>query len=327
MKKHPLVLACVTAAALVACGGGGGGGSSGPTSITADNASLVSAVAYRAASAMFDVATVGAEGVAAVGSAPARASEAPGVVPFAASMVAYLRTHGNSSSRAMPQRAAQETFDCEGGGTMTVRVDDADNDGTLSTGDKARVTFSGCQDSGLMLNGAFALSNLQVDSDTSYRATATFDGLRIDDGTRVTGADGAVTIAVSEPVGAPATYQASGTSLRVVSGQDVHKLSDFAGTATVDATARQVSYTFAGRVSDSSNNVSVQAATLEPFRGSMDSDYPSSGQLQSTGAANSRALLTALSATEVSVAVDANGDGSVESTSTMTWQAFDSVPD
>jgi hypothetical protein len=50
--------------------------------------------------------------------------------------------------------------------------------------------------------------------------------------------------------------------------------------------------------------------------------YPSQGQLLITGASGSTLLVTALNSTQVQLQVDANGDGTVDSTTTATWASL-----
>jgi hypothetical protein len=51
-------------------------------------------------------------------------------------------------------------------------------------------------------------------------------------------------------------------------------------------------------------------------------DYPSSGVMVITGAANSQLKLTALSNTQVRQELDANGDGTYESSTTVNWNTL-----
>jgi len=94
-----------------------------------------------------------------------------------------------------------------------------------------------------------------------------------------------------------------------------------------DFAASTVTYTFTGRVTDSSNNVSVNAETVTAFVAQMADDYPGSGTLRSTGAAKSQALLEALSSTLVRISADPEGDGSFTAPVEWSWSALEDLMD
>jgi len=72
---------------------------------------------------------------------------------------------------------------------------------------------------------------------------------------------------------------------------------------------------------------SVSFSTPTAFSGNFANspENPTSGILVVTGANGSKVKLTAIDNTVVELAVDANGDGTYESTSNMTWDAIDAL--
>jgi len=63
----------------------------------------------------------------------------------------------------------------------------------------------------------------------------------------------------------------------------------------------------------------VTLSTLQPMVSVGEDEYPSSGQILATGAANSKMRLTAQNATTVLIEVDANGDDAYETMVTRPW--------
>jgi len=122
-------------------------------------------------------------------------------------------------------------------------------------------------------------------------------------------------------------YEIAGDVLASTLNGDRHTITGFSGTAASDLVASTVTYTFSGGVSDSSNNVSVNAQTVNAFVAQMADDYPGSGSLRSTGAGSSQALLEALSSTLVRISVDPEGDGVFTAPVEWSWSALDALMD
>lgn len=156
---RPCTLALVAAAALTACGGGGSppAGVSVPTgarvvaasagsnvdedSVLSLSAPLVRALLSTAGDELLDL-TGGREQPQS--SAPGSRtmslrSAQPGIVALAA-----LRSAGASVGRMRAQAMRSGTMACDGGGTMTVTLDDADGDDKLSAGDTLTTSAQGC---------------------------------------------------------------------------------------------------------------------------------------------------------------------------------------
>jgi hypothetical protein len=176
-----LVPAFVSAALLAACGGGGGG--DGPTVVVPDGARTVAAspgsdataVNYATLAPPFVRAVLsgGAGGVIGPLAADRAQALAVGAGPtvFAPSlpgrtMLAWLR-HLPDPARKRAAAVSTETLPCGFGGTITVRFDDADNDGNASAGDSIEFTASNCiEDAGLpAASGGFTMSINAVDLD------------------------------------------------------------------------------------------------------------------------------------------------------------------
>ena len=330
-KINPwMALVVGSALALAGCGGDGDDGDSSDvplTAITADNAAGVSAVVYQAASALFDVAS--SSGTlplgAVVQSAPGSAGGL-GLASFAARQIKAATRRPPAAGTGVVAAVYEETFQCAGGGSVTERLNDADDNGVESVGDGLRLTFVNCVEEGVTSNGVLGF-NLTLVSEASTGAKVTFDNLVIIDGTDTMESDGSFDLTVTQNPGVSELYEIAGDVLASTLNGDRHTITGFSGSAASDLVASTVTYTFSGRVSDSSNNVSVNAETLTPFVAQMANDFPGSGSLRSTGAANSQALLEAQSSTLVWISVDPEGDGVFTAPVEWSWSALDALMD
>jgi hypothetical protein len=333
MRKISPLMAMVVGSALALGGCGGDGDDTIPepdvplTAISEANAAQVSAVVYQATSALFYIAS--SSGTLPLGAVVQTAPTSSGglaLVSFAARQIKAVTSRPLVAGAIAVGAVYEETFACTGGGSVTERLNDADDNGEVSVGDGLRLTFVNCVEEGITSNGVVGF-NLTLLSEASTGAKVTFDNLIINDGTDTIESDGSFNLTVTENPGVSEVYQIAGDTLASTLNGDRHTITGFAGTAASDLVASTVTYTFTGRVSDSSNNVSVNAETVAAFVTQMADDYPGSGTLRSTGAANSQARLEALSSTLVQISADPEGDGSFTAPVELSWSALEALMD
>jgi len=329
-KINPLTAIVVASAlALAGCGGDGDDGDNDValTAITAENAAQVSAVVYQAASVLFDVASSsGTLPLGAVVQSAPRSSGGLGLVSFAARQIKAVTGRPLAAGALAVGAVYEETLPCAGGGSVTERLNDADDSGDVSVGDGLRLTFVNCVEEGVTSNGVLAFK-LTLISEASTGAKVTFENLVINDGTDTLESDGGFDLTVTQNPGVSELYEIAGDTLASTLNGDRHTITGFVGSADSDFAASTVTYTFTGRVTDSSNNVSVNAETVTAFVAQMADDYPGSGTLRSTGAAKSQALLEALSSTLVRISADPEGDGSFTAPVEWSWSALEDLMD
>ena len=82
------------------------------------------------------------------------------------------------------------------------------------------------------------------------------------------------------------------------------------------------SLTLAGSFTSQSLGGRVTISTPHALMQQNGDAFPSQGAVLITGASGSTLLVTALNATQVQLQVDANGDGTVDGTTTTTWTAL-----
>jgi hypothetical protein len=319
--------------ALAGCGGDGDSNSNDNpdvalTSITADNAPRVSAVVYQAASALFDVASASDSLPPGVGISPtqARSGSKLGLASFAAAQLKAVARRSTATATRAVRAVDEQTYPCSGGGSFTALLDDADGNGVESVGDSLRLSFASCVEDGITSNGVLSW-RLTLLSDESVGAKVSFGDFVLNDGTDTIGANGGFDLTVTTNPGVSELYQIAGDSLVSTLNGDRHTISGFTGSASTDLATRASTYSFSGRVSDSSQNVAVDAQTVTPFVAQSADDFPASGSLRSIGAGSSQALLEAVSATLVNISADPEGDGSFLPPVQMSWTALESMTD
>lgn len=328
MRKIKPLAAVVLGSALALAGCGGSDDDDEDvalTAITEANAPTVSAVVYRAASVLFDVAST--SGTLPLGVVAQGASGGSfGLTSFAAHQLKAAMSRPMPAAVGAVGAVYEDTYPCSGGGTVTERIDDADGNLVESVGDSLKLTFSNCVEEGVTANGVVSF-RLTVLNESSTGAKVAFDDLVVNDGTDVVGANGGFDLTLTEESGVSEVYELAGDALALTLNGDKHKLTSFTGSATTALGVGTVTYSFNGGVSDTSNNISVNAETVSAFVAQLsDDDYPGSGALRMTGAGNSRALLEVLSTTTVQISVDPEGDGSFTVPVEWTWSELEAVP-
>jgi hypothetical protein len=172
--------ALLATALLAACGGGGGGG---PTVVVPEGARTVAATGNSDATAV-NYATLappfvrallsgGAGGVISPLAADRAQAQAAAAAPavFAPSLpgrtlLVWLQRLPDPA-RKQATAVSTDVVPCSFGGSITVRFDDADNDGNVSAGDSVEFTAANCiEDAGLpAANGGFSMAINAVDLD------------------------------------------------------------------------------------------------------------------------------------------------------------------
>ena len=319
------------AALLAACGGGGDGDSGDPlvpsaATITAANYEGVARQVLAATSYMGD-----ATGLV------TGAQVAPGpqaLFGFARAQVRRLPGLFASRSPLVTGVITEDSFECTGGGSVTVRQDDVNGNGRVDVGDSGSLTARNCVEDGATLSGAldirFSAVNGDLDSDV-YAATVsiTLRDLRAATPAGNATGSGQFTLAISSANASTSALALEVSSLAVTGSfggtADTVTMQNFSlSSSTALAGGRLRTTTSVGGTVGSNNLAggTVTLATGSPlvqFEGDL---HPFSGQITATGAARSQMRLTVQSATNVLLELDANGDGSFESSTVKTWASL-----
>lgn len=320
---------------LAACGGGGGGGDSSPppasttSSVTASNVQDVSAEGVSAAGSLHDQINGGTGLVSGVTVDTASA----GLVD-----VTLRRLYGALGSQGgaglVSGAAVSETVSCLEGGSMTVAADIA-SDQHLSAGDTLTLTANNCKEDGATLNGKLAFRFNSI-SGTPGQTSAwsgelgtTFTNFSIATGGETESVNGDMLLKVTQTSFSSVSYVVSGSKLvtgTTGSGATVTRtISDYSYTGSEQSGVQtfNANFTFAGTL-PKLGTVSYSVKTLADFK-QQGTAYPYQGSLVITGSDKSSVTVTAVDSTSVTLGLDQNGDGSIDSTTTTTWAALDAL--
>ncbi len=330
------IAVCVAlGASLAACGGGGGdggGGGGGPvgsvalTAANRDMAAHVSATSLLALSASTSIPfTSSREMPQSVGASATR----PYQRVLGTLAQGWLQGLGSGREGALAIMANPPAA-CALAGTLALTVDDRDNNGRMSVGDVMTFAFDHCQDTtSTVLNGIVSANVTRVGATTlpsfgvamrmtqlSNEATNGRHGMTLDgtvnlDYTQHTATTDQLVLSASGPVTvAIHTHLPFNDTVSLQSG--------YVEDSSYDATLGRTVSTMHGAIQSMALGGVVLVST-EASIVSHDSEfYPSAGSVRVAGSQGVMRL-TALSASQVRVELDAAGDGTFESTVTDDW--------
>lgn len=240
------------------------------------------------------------------------------------------------ASNALVGAVSNHTELCTVSGSLTVSVNDADNSGSLSSGDSMSVTFNSCVETNGALSGALMFTfdtltgNFLADA---YKASMTmsFDAFAVTASQFSASANGSLTLVVDKTALNEFTSSVSTPSL-AVSGTyagviRTRMLSNYTATRNraPDVTHGYLTtHTFTGSLTSTalgSQTISFATPAAFVIRGT--DYYPSTGVLLVTGANNAKLRITAVSNANVTLELDADGNGSYEvGPNTVAWNTL-----
>lgn len=338
MKTLSIIACAACSLVVAACGGGGGGGGGGNPPPTAGPAmvSVSAANATAAAGAVFDANQMLAQPGPAAGVVTGASVSVTGKGFSLADLARneLLKFALGQAAGTVVATGAQivGTKICSGGGSALVTLNDNDGNANISTGDTATLVFTNCVEAGATMNGSVGLTNVSVTGDPnmatgtlSLGSTFTLNNFSVVDGADTFTTNGAFNLTISlDQAHVNATTAISGTSLGIVRNGVNLTLTDFSATLTDNLSTDAFTYQSKGTVNSSRLNGAVTFDTLTPFHGT-GSDFPSGGVFKAVGANGTSVTLTTVDNTRVTLGIDANGDGQVDSTLDRTWAEIDAA--
>lgn len=311
-----IVVASIAAASLVACGGGGGADEPTVNFPSGARTGVTSAGADINASNLPELSTDAIEALLSALGGDVSVSQ-----PLLAGRAAAHLAHAD---RARPLAIEQDVQACPGGGTVTVTVDDADNNRLLTTGDKATFTYADCiEGTGApAINGGFTMSFNAVVLDTraepaAFDATVTMDLLSV---AGIGSLDGSARLWVSPVIGGLRSF---------VRYQDMVSVTNTATGEKVAILNFDVDRTQGDTTAAASINGSLQLGSdiyaltqITPF--DITTGDPGSGQLRMIDAQGDRLLITArASVVDLDLFLAGNGTATPDSSIVGTpWASF-----
>ena len=312
-------------AGMTACGGGGGGGGAAPAALAVIDTGNAETIASEVLVVGFDVSDVGM----AAGGGGILATDG-GSNALAVNMAG--RRTIQAAGQAQPSASyGPEQDECLINGTLTLSGDLANTD-TLTRNDRITAVFAACDDGdGAIYNGRMRFDILSFSGDLyadqyQLKSDITLTNLAITENERTVTANGNMTLDLnlmtlgldSYLMGSPRLEVNSGNSSWVLHDMVVSIDDDYRGAEWLTITSAS------GSLESSNFEGRVDFGTPTDFVAS-DENYPHTGVLRIDGANGSSILVTVIDEESLQLAIDVNGDGTVDETRLMDWTEVDSL--
>lgn len=227
----------------------------------------------------------------------------------------------------------RQTLPCSEGGSAVLSVADTNGNGRFDIGDKLSLEAQSCKEDGTVLHGgiSFAVQALNgVYDSSSYGATlavslSAFSATRGDDTVR---GDGTLVLGVSQTPAGVGELSLSADFMmftgRLAGKPFTTTLSAVRLTLRTDTFNGngRTSISYEGQIYGDSLGRRVIVTTPEPLVIAASERYPGSGRLMVRGNAGSAMRITAVSATQALLELDAQGDGRYEAQVLKPWAAL-----
>jgi hypothetical protein len=331
MRFLNLSITVALAGLISACGGGGGSATApAPTATAAISSSNQTTVAQDTASASFTPIT-GAQTLTGV-----QTTDESVLFSIMREQLDQLPTYmaNAKANSALAGAVTSINVPCTSG-NLVVAVTDADNSNTVSVGDSLTITSNSCTfASGNAVSGSLgftvsSLSGTWPSNNFNLGVTVAYNSFTVTaPGGFSASANGNVTLTASSTGANTLTDTVSTSSLTVTGTYGLvtrtRTLTNYSAVAarSPDATYTYVTtFTVSGAVNSTGfSSQTILFNTTTPFvkRNGVD-NYPYTGVMLITGTNNSKLRVTAQSNTTVLEELDANGDGTYESSATVLW--------
>jgi hypothetical protein len=337
-----LRIAALSTAILAAGCGGGGGGSSPPPPIQPQLIQITvqnqDAVARATVATFFSMTGVRALPLA---PSPSPRALATGVNDLAMHALSKAMAPAPVGSKVSRLEVYSDTAACTMGGSMTLTIDDRDNNLAISRGDVMTIAFSQCRETAdSMINGALvmAIANAsETANSVQLSGTFTYQQLTIIDAGYTSTVNGAMDSVYSESID-PMTgtlnmwLESTVASGGVVASGSTPLVSD---TFTYDAGFRSqsnevtpgdpnaigfstIALNGTVHVGSLGGRITLVMDPMWPVHEQFNAEYPDSGRVTVLGSA-SQLRLTVLNAERVRQELDANNDGTFEANKEVLW--------
>ena len=313
---------------LAACGGGGGSDAPAASSqnpappakavLSDANYVAVAQESLSSSSYLADASTL------AVG---AEVNDANVLVRFGQAQAGKLPGRLAGTQALVTGATTSTTEACTGGGSLTIVENDLNGNGLPDVGDSGSITANNCMFEGSTFTGVLKLAVNAFSGNIntlpiSATITLTFSDLTARSAAASSTGNGTIVLSLNAPTSSNQTASLKSTQFTATStygGASYSRtLDDY--TVVVDSNATSSKTTAAGTLTSSAfDSKSVTIATPVPFVRAFTQRYPASGQATATGANGAVVRVTAISNTQVMIELDADANGSFETSVKKLW--------
>ncbi|MBI5258762.1 MAG: hypothetical protein HY855_19815 [Burkholderiales bacterium] len=319
-------------AMLAACGGGGSstgdtpGGQGGPLSLNATNYTLAVQEALASASFVSDTGSLAVAADAQPSAQGAWFAQVLGQLRKAPGWLANMPVLVTGATQSVTQR-------CPGGGTLAIESNDANGNRIVDAGDSASITATACTIDGETISGRMAMTFTSVTGDPStssvfsLAATVSLTDFSARDSSGATTGNGSMSVNMASTGLNAATVTVVATSLSIRasygSTQYTRSMTNFTvrEVLTPVGSGYRSALTIDGSLSSSAlGSSSITVSTVNPIVQTSTQVAPASGQVLISGANGSKVRATVVAGGSVQIELDADGNGSYESSTTKLWR-------
>lgn len=253
------------------------------------------------------------------------------MIRFAQAQLSKLQQQLASASATAVGVVSTDTVSCDGGGSLTISENDVNGNQSADPGDSGSITATNCAFEGSLLNGELIVTFISVTGDMdsfpfTTSASIKFNNFGAQVGSARSVGNGTLVISINAPNANNLSVALSTSSFGFSTAYgDVtynKTLTNYFSSVSTSPTGSGMASTTStsGMLSSSAfDSKSIDIATPTPFVRVGAQAYPSSGQLLITGASGSKVRLNATSATQILIELDADGNGSYETSISKLW--------
>ncbi|MEN9889825.1 MAG: hypothetical protein RLY78_120 [Pseudomonadota bacterium] len=331
-------LLAITTAALSACGGGGSDGgdalpSSGSYAITTASATTLTNDLGASIDVMDAAYSLGFDMATTIADVDATSAGHHGRVSALQVWLKDPQVKRVASASRRIAATSTSTAACGWGGSITVNFADQNNNLVVDGGDSATITFNTCNISAdTRVNGTLVVSYNGTTTHNASTGAFSMDATSRFTQLTVTELSSARAVELNGDLKVVSRYTSSTAGEDTVSASSFSAVLRVNGVTNSSRSFEQLNWTMATNsvgtsTSDLSSLISsdllggrtVMLTTPVTLRSLSTEDYPSSGQIQLTGANGGRMTITALNATQARRDIDTNGDGTPEASAVLAW--------
>lgn len=312
LSKLKIAVVSLSVALMSACGGGGGGGNpyAGLLLISPSNYVGVATDSIYGANGASDATSLGTNLVG----AEISQSSSFGLKRIAVLSANTLLKNGAAfTSPTVVGAVMEESSACSGGGSLSISVNDADNNDSLSVGDSLRGTFNNCVENGLRINGSLSMSvnsySGNLANSGSLSLTMEFNNLSGGNES----INGSIILVMNQTTSTNGSVSLTMPSVTLNTNGNTFTYTDFNMTTTLNGLSSTL--TMGGNVSSSKYGGSVDITT--PTRITIDSSDRVTGTILMAGKNGTKVRIIGQGTTNIRIEADTTGNGTYDTNTTV----------